>query len=110
MKPKTMYLLLCLVGTIVPYWQFAPWLAEHGLNLPLFFDQLLFNRVSTFFGLDVTISAVALILFIRKEGGRLKMRGRWLPIVAVFTVGVSLGLPLFLYLRERTLEEVKMAY
>jgi hypothetical protein len=27
-----------------------------------------------------------------------------LPLIAVLTVGVSLGLPLFLYLRERTLE------
>jgi hypothetical protein len=28
------------------------------------------------------------------------MRRRWLPLVALLTVGVSLALPLFLYLRE----------
>jgi len=28
----------------------------------------------------------------------------WLPVASVLLVGVSLGLPLFLYLRERELE------
>jgi hypothetical protein len=32
------------------------------------------------------------------------MRHLWAPIVAVLTVGVSLGLPLFLYMRERAVE------
>jgi hypothetical protein len=35
---------------------------------------------------------------------RLKMHTMWLPIVSVLLVGVSLGLPLFLYLRERELD------
>jgi len=33
------------------------------------------------------------------------MRTLWLPIASVLLVGVSLGLPLFLYLRERELEK-----
>jgi len=45
-----------------------------------------------------------LIGFIRAEGARLKMSRLWLPIVSVLFVGVSLGLPLFLYLRESELE------
>jgi hypothetical protein len=53
--------------------------------------------------MDVLVSAVALIAFIRGEGTRLKMHQLWLPIVSVFLVGVSLGLPLFLYIREREL-------
>jgi hypothetical protein len=32
------------------------------------------------------------------------MERLWLPIASVLLVGVSLGLPLFLYLRERELE------
>jgi hypothetical protein len=34
----------------------------------------------------------------------LPIRNRWLVLLAVLTVGVSLGLPLFLYLREIALE------
>lgn len=103
MKPKTIYLALCVIGTILPYWQFAPWLLQHGLNLPLFFRELLANRISAFFGMDVIVSAIVLICFARLESTRLQVRRSWLAVIAVFTVGVSLGLPLFLYLRESRL-------
>ena len=43
----------------------------------------------------------------RVESARLNIRRRWLPVLAVLTVGVSLGLPMFLYLRELSMEQVK---
>jgi hypothetical protein len=104
MKPKTLYLALCFVGVLLPYWQFLPWLLQHGLDLASFARELFANRIGAFFGMDVVVSAVVLLAFSRIEGARLGMRRRWLVIVAVLTVGVSLGLPLFLYLRELELE------
>jgi len=105
MKPKTLYLLLCFAGVVFPYWQFLPWLLQHGLNLALFARELFANRIGAFFGMDVIVSAVALLVFTRIESTRLGIRRRWLVVVAVLTVGVSLGLPLFLYLRESELEQ-----
>jgi hypothetical protein len=104
-KPKTLYLILCIVGVVLPYWQFLPWLATNGTNFPLFFHQLFANRVSAFFGIDVVVSAVALMIFVRAERLQLSAAARWLPLIAVLTVGVSLALPLFLYLRERKLPD-----
>jgi hypothetical protein len=43
----------------------------------------------------------------RVEGRTLRVRFRWMPIVGLCAVGVSLALPLFLYLRERALEEIQ---
>ena len=43
---------------------------------------------------------VVLIGFIFYEGSRLNMKWFWMPIVGTGVVGVSLGLPLFLLLRE----------
>jgi hypothetical protein len=106
MKSKTVYLLLCVAGFVLPYWQFLPWLLQHRLNLVLFARELFANRVSAFFGMDVVVSAVVLLAFSRIESARLKNPRRWMVIVALLTVGVSLGLPLFLYLRERQLERV----
>jgi len=100
MKPKTLYLALCLVGVIVPYWQFLPWVLQHGLNLGLFVHELFANRIGAFFGMDVIVSAVVLVVFSRIEGARVGIRRRWLVVLAILTVGVSLGLPLFLYFRE----------
>ena len=101
MKLKTAYLILCACGVLLPYWQIAPWLSEHGLDLPLFFAQLFENRVGAFFGMDVFVSAAALLLFAWGERGRVGARALWAVALAVLTVGVSLGLPLLLYLRER---------
>jgi hypothetical protein len=102
---KNVYLGLCVLGVVLPYWQFLPWAAQNGLNLPLFAQQLFANRIGAFFGMDVLVSAVALLVFVRFENSRTRIPGRWLPLIAVLTVGVSLALPLFLYLRERALEQ-----
>jgi hypothetical protein len=107
MKPKTVYLVLCLLGALLPYWQFLPWVVAHGLNLPLFVRELFVNRISAFFGMDVLVSAVVLITFMRVESTRIQIHRRWLPVLAVLLVGVSLALPLFLYLRETRLEQLK---
>ncbi|MBV8054793.1 MAG: DUF2834 domain-containing protein [Deltaproteobacteria bacterium] len=100
MRLKTAYIVLCFFGLLLPYSQFIPWLMEHGLNINLFLKQLFSNRISVFFAADVFVSAVVLIVFIFGEHSHAGMRRRWLPIIALFTVGVSLAFPLFLYLRE----------
>jgi hypothetical protein len=107
MKLKTIYLVLCFLGFALTYWQFVPWVLQYGLNTPLFFHQLFANRISAFFGMDVFVSAAALLVFMRTEGPRLHTPSRWLPVMALILVGVSLALPLFLYLRERKLEYLK---
>ncbi|MCI0356703.1 MAG: DUF2834 domain-containing protein [Acidobacteria bacterium] len=104
MKPKTVYLALCFAGAVLPYWQFLPWLSEHGLNFALLFRELFANRISAFFGIDVIVSALVLFVFIGVESSRRRIRTWWLPTLATLTVGVSLGLPLFLYLRELRME------
>ena len=104
MKPKTIYAVLSVAGLVLPYWQFVPWVLEHGLNLPLMVRELFANRIGGFFGLDVIVASVALISWIQRESAMQRIRLSWLPTLAVLTVGVSLGLPLFLYLRESALE------
>ena len=101
MRLKTVYLMLCFLGALLPYWQIVPWLAENGLNLRLFFAQLFENRVGAFFGLDVFVSAAALLVFAWGERRSGAVRAVWPVALAVACVGVSLGLPLLLYLRER---------
>jgi len=96
---KNRYLALCIIGTLLPLGFFVPFLREHGLNLRLMVTQLFANPTAAFFGMDVLVSSVVLWTLVLREGRGLKYR--WLPLVANLVVGVSLGLPLFLYLRER---------
>src|SRR5260370_42404081 len=104
MKRKSIYLLLCVAGAVLPYWQFVPWVLENGLDVSLLLKQLFANRISAFFAIDVIVSSVVVFVFVRFERSRLGNKKWWLPLVAVLTVGVSLGLPLALYLREGSTE------
>jgi hypothetical protein len=67
-------------------------------------EQLFATRIGAFFGFDVLVSAVVLWAFVYFEGRRVSTPHRWVPVLATVLVGVSLGLPLFLYLRELQLE------
>ena len=109
MKASTGYAWLCALGIVLPYSQFVRFLQEHGLNLRVFVQQLFVNRVSGFFAMDVIVSSIVLVAFVRMEGGRLGMKHRWAPVVALLTVGVSLALPLFLYMREEHLDASRRA-
>ena len=102
---RYVYLTLCVVGVVLPYWQFVPWFLQHGFDLPLLLHELFANRIGSFFGLDVIVASFVLWVFIFAEGGRLNMRHLWLPVVASLLVGVSLGLPLFLYMRQLRLDK-----
>jgi hypothetical protein len=103
MKPKNLYLALSITGLVVPYAQFVPWLIEHQ-SLRGFLPAMFANRIIAFFVFDVLVSAAVLVVFMAIERRRMPVRARWAPIVALLTVGVSLALPLFLYLRELEIE------
>ena len=97
---RTIYALLCGAGTLLPLSQFVPWLVEHGLAVRLLVQQASGTRIAAFAWLDVLVAAAVLLVFIRVEGRRLGMSHLWLPTLGLCLVGVSAGLPLFLWLRE----------
>jgi lysylphosphatidylglycerol synthetase-like protein (DUF2156 family) len=98
-----LFLVAAILGTVLPLSCLIPFLAAHGLDLPLFFRELFQNNVSAFFGMDVIVSAVTLWLFVFIEGRRREMKNLWVYVLCTLLVGVSLGLPLFLFFRERKL-------
>ena len=104
MKIRQVYWLLCIPGFLLPYAFFAPWLVEHGLDIPRFVQELFSTRVGAFFGCDVIVSAMVLIVFASQESRRLSISFGWLTYAATLCVGVSLGLPLFLALRQAAID------
>ena len=98
------YTSMCIVGTVLPYAALGAWVVENGVfDIGAMVVEIADSRMSTFAWFDVLVSAVVLIAFIRSEGRRASISLLWVPIVATCLVGVSLGLPLFLLLRERSL-------
>lgn len=105
MTLKRIYILMCILGTVLPMSILLSWIAEHGLDLLLLFEHIIKPKMGAFAWADVLVSAIVLIIFIMVEGNRIKMQKLWLPILATFCVGVSLGLPLFLLMRENHLTQ-----
>lgn len=102
---KTLYLILAVLGLVLPYGAFIPWLSEHGPDLLRFMEDLIVNPISIFAWLDVIIAALVLLIFILSESRRLGIRHAWFAFIGTLTVGVSFGLPLFLYFREKALDK-----
>ncbi len=102
MRIKTVYFILFIIGSIVPYYFFLPFIIKHGLDFKLLISELSANNISLFFGFDVIISALALIIYILYDQNKIKVRFYGLAIIATLTIGVSSGLPLYLLLKERT--------
>lgn len=96
---RGLYLLLCVLGAVLPLSQFVPWLAQHGLDVPLLLEHATSAKVAAFAWADVLVSGLAVAVLVVVEGRRLGMPRLWIPIAAL-AVGPSLALPLFLLLRE----------
>jgi hypothetical protein len=45
---QALYALLCIVGVVLPYSQFIPWIAENGLDVPLLIHQIADSRIAAF--------------------------------------------------------------
>ena len=97
-------LALTIVGFLVPNTMVAIFLIDHGLELGEYFDAWFESLPAAQLVADLVIAAVAFVIWAAWEGRRLGMRTWWVPIPASLLVGLCFGLPLFLYLRERTLK------
>ena len=98
-----LFLLGAIPGCVLPLNYFVRFVAAEGLNVSLFFQQLFHNNVSALFAMDVFVSAIVLWIFVFVEGKRRNMKALWVYVAATMLVGVSLALPLFLFVRERHL-------
>ena len=105
---KYFYGVLCVLGILLPYGVFIPWVAEHGLNVGLLVSEAAQTSIGAFAWLDVIVSAIVLLSFIVMEGTQQGIRKLWIPVLGTCTVGVSLGLPLFLLMREIHFEKQKL--
>lgn len=99
------YGILCVLGILLPFTQFVPWLMDNGPDILLLIQQASSSPIGAFAWLDVLVSAVVLIAFIRVEGRRQRIQRLWMPIVGTCAVGVSFGFPLFLLQRELHLQK-----
>ncbi len=98
------YLILAILGAVVPMFFFIRWFGANGFDLGLMLDAWAVNDATRGLTWDLTIAAIALTVFMFAE--TLVRRDYWMLICvpATYCVGVSFGLPLYLFLRSRPMD------
>ncbi|MDG1532337.1 MAG: DUF2834 domain-containing protein [Paracoccaceae bacterium] len=95
------FLGLTVVGSVLPMWHLILWINLNGLDVSALWHAVFINSATTGLMFDLTISAITLTVWIISET---YVRKNWVALWAIpatFLVGVSCGLPLFLFLRTR---------
>lgn len=98
---RIVYLGLAIWGTIHPMYYFITWFRQNTWDIMAMVDAWHVNAATSGLTWDLTIAAVALTVFVVSESISRRM---WIGLVAVpatFCIGVSCGLPLYLFLRSR---------
>lgn len=91
--------LAALVGT--------QWALLDALSSGSDLGDLVDGPIATFTTIDLLAVAVAATLFMVVEGRRIALPRLWLYVVLVFTVAISVALPLFLIARTRKLASAR---
>lgn len=98
---RLLYLGLAIWGAVHPMMYFVAWFQANGADFAGLLDLWTANDAVTGLGLDLMIAAIALILWILAE---VAVRRNWSALIAIpatCLIGVSCGLPLYLFLRTR---------
>jgi hypothetical protein len=95
------YLGLAVWGAIHPMYWFLTHMRETGTGFGGLIDAWYVNASTTGLTWDLTIAAIALTVWIVAET---RVRRNWIALVAIpatFGIGLSCGLPLYLFLRAK---------
>jgi hypothetical protein len=96
---KTVYLILSVIGAIVPYIFFLQFMAS-GAPPDDFVRQLFTTAPAGGFTADLVITSLVFWIWSFGEARRLAMSRWWIYPVANLAIGLSCALPLFLYVRQ----------
>jgi len=105
-----LYLALAIAGAILPWMANIAFIRTSGNNFDLasFVSLANANPAAQSLSRDLFVGATAITIWMVVEGRRLKIRGLWLPLICSVTIAFACGAPLFLWMRERRLAELKL--
>lgn len=105
---KNLYLGLAVAGGVWPWLANLDFIRAHGssFDLGLFVQLANANPAAQSLSRDLAIGATAVVVWMVSESRRLRMRGLPWVLLSCVTVAFACGAPLFLYCRERRLQEL----
>jgi hypothetical protein len=96
----TLYLVLAVLGAVLPYSAFAPLIVQ-AAPPGVWLDQVLIPPAARGFTFDLMVSAVTFVAWSYRDARRRGFRGWWRIPLVMTTIGLSCAFPLYLWLRDR---------
>ena len=96
---KKLFLVLCILGVILPYYQLYYFLLENNWSMSGFWADIYSNHAISMITMDITVAATSYLVFIIYKFYNKKIDGQSFIkyILSLFLVGFSLSMPLYLY-------------
>ena len=96
---KKLFLVLCILGVILPYHQLYYFLLENNWSMSGFWADIYSNYAISMITMDITVAATSYLVFIIYKFYNKQIDGRSFIkyMLSLFLVGFSLSMPLYLY-------------
>ena len=98
---RGVFLALAIWGAVHPMAYFVTWFRENSVDFGALISAWHANPATSGLVWDLTIAAAALTVWIVAECAARRAWSGLIAIPATFLIGVSCGLPLYLFLRSR---------
>ncbi len=98
---KMLYLVLAIVGAVLPYAFFIQHFSSEGIGLSGFVAALFANPAAGGFTADLLVTSVVFWIFMFHQQSRGKGPQPIIFILLNLLIGLSCALPAYLYARER---------
>ncbi|WP_101068744.1 DUF2834 domain-containing protein [Roseovarius salinarum] len=97
---RLLWLALAVWGAVHPMSWFVAWFRENGFDIGGMVEAWHANAATSGLVWDLTIAAVAVTVWVVTESVARRAWAGLLAVPATFLIGVSCGLPLYLFLRR----------
>ena len=98
---KNLYLILAIVGAIIPFIFLGQFFEQEGINIPNFISALFSNGATAGFTTDLVISSLVFWIYTFHAWQKSDGPSPYLFILLNLTVGLSCALPAYLYTRKK---------
>jgi hypothetical protein len=97
---KKLYLVLAVIGAIVPYIFFFPFIQAEGFNIPAFISALFVNGAAGGISADLFLASFIFWIFMFRQDREANGPKPYLFIILNLAIGLCCALPAYLFARE----------
>ena len=96
---KKLFLIMCVLGIVLPYYQLYYFLLENNWSMSGFWAEIYSNHAISMITMDITVAATSYLVFIiyKFDNKKIDKVSFIKYMLSLFLVGFSLSMPLYLY-------------